>query len=295
MKRLFFFLLIILLGGCNTTSPLSTPVSPIPLPDGTVLYFPETGHSIGEPFLSFYRSNNHAALLGYPISEATTVDDWQVQYFQYGQLEIHPENEPAYFITVGWSGLLNHNNMPPQSEKPFIPHGDFAKFYAVNGNSIQFGNAISEPFLANGSLVQDFESARLIWSPSFGEAASTKLAPIGEDYLLQHHLSALLKPLPPPENATIVKSPSPPLPDDATLSIDIEQTTDENFSRVSFSFKQNGHPLVGYATQLQWDTHRAALPPTNYMGETHYLIQQKSISLDNLQIFDAENRPFSPK
>jgi uncharacterized protein YkwD len=54
-------------------------------------YFAQTGHSLAEPFLSFWRNNGDVNLFGYPISEVIWQDGMQVQWFERARMEYHPE------------------------------------------------------------------------------------------------------------------------------------------------------------------------------------------------------------
>jgi len=60
--------------------------------------FPETGMTVCDPFLSYWRANGGLAQQGYPISnpipEISTVDNkpYVVQYFERAAFEYHPEN-----------------------------------------------------------------------------------------------------------------------------------------------------------------------------------------------------------
>ena len=56
----------------------------------SVVYFPETGHSVRFGFLDFFRANGGINLLGYPISEEVKQDGITVQYFQRGGLKYLP-------------------------------------------------------------------------------------------------------------------------------------------------------------------------------------------------------------
>ena len=60
----------------------------------SVVYFPETGHSVRFGFLDFFRSTGGIKLLGYPISEEIEQDGITVQYFQRGGLKYLP-SDPA--------------------------------------------------------------------------------------------------------------------------------------------------------------------------------------------------------
>ncbi|MGA7730700.1 MAG: hypothetical protein WCD37_05455 [Chloroflexia bacterium] len=74
------------------------------------VYFPETQHSLSEPFLSYWRDNGGLAIFGYPISELfgeksdTDGKTYQVQYFQRNRFEYHPENQPPYHVLLGLLG-----------------------------------------------------------------------------------------------------------------------------------------------------------------------------------------------
>ena len=291
MKYALFFLAFLMISGCSSI-PKPTPIEPQALPPGDLLYFPETGHSVTEPFLSFYRKANHSALLGYPITEATFVDEWRVQYFQFGQLELHPENTPTYFVTVGWTGLLSHNNVPPKNRLPVNISGDFAAFYASNGDSVQFGKALAPPFIDKGQLVQDFQSARLIWSPSPGQSPAVKPAPLSESYLLKNNLDALIDAVPPSPAATIVTVNQTPVPKDAVIDLTIEPTENDAFSRVIVRMSKNNEPLTGYATSLRWEQQSINLPPTNYAGEAHLLLRHTFSPETPLNLFDSETLIF---
>ncbi len=147
----------------------------------TVSYFEETGHTVQGEFLHFFEMFGGVDSLGYPLTEEIVVDGWTVQYFTKGRLERHPENEAAYRVTVGWLGDLLHRrrppippvNIPPASDpnRRYFPEtghtvsGDFLLYFNAYGGKVRFGWPISEPFLLEGRLTQDFQSARFFWTP----------------------------------------------------------------------------------------------------------------------------------
>jgi len=213
MKRLFLAFLVFFLFGCTqqTTSP--SLVGQKGLPEAEFLYFSETGHSVLPPFLSYYQQHNGLQRLGYPITEALDHEGWRVQYFQYGRLEVHPENQPDYFITVGWLGELSHRTQPPiprpqGSQSRYFPDsghslsGDFLRYFEANGDTVQFGRPISEAFLCDGYICQDFQSARFIWRPQLPSSDRVQLESLGELYFQNSDLpSSLLSPVPPPRES----------------------------------------------------------------------------------------------
>ncbi len=144
-------------------------------------YFIETGHTVRGDFWLFFNTYGGVEGLGYPLTEEIEVDGWTVQYFEKGRLERHPENQPAYRITVGWLGDLLQRRRPPlpaglipRADDPnrrYFPEtghtlsGDFLHYFEAHGGTVRFGLPISEPFLEQGRLTQDFQSARFFWVP----------------------------------------------------------------------------------------------------------------------------------
>ena len=76
------------------------------------LYFASTGHSLSDRFLSYWQTHQGALLLGAPISEVDletngdgTGHVYQVQWFENGRLEYHPEQEyTRYQVQLGLVG-----------------------------------------------------------------------------------------------------------------------------------------------------------------------------------------------
>ena len=189
----FFCLLVvsIFLIGCSEQE------EPVPTSGKSERYFEETGISVKGEFLPFFEKYGGVQSLGNPISEEMTVNGWRVQYFENGRLESHPENHPAYRVTVGWLGdLLNrrHPPIPPETiplagednsryfaETGHTLSGDFLRYFDTHGGSVRFGLPISEPFLEQGQLVQDLQSARFYWDIEVDGAVT--LEPIGRTHL----------------------------------------------------------------------------------------------------------------
>jgi hypothetical protein len=167
--------LLFLLAAC---SPAPAPMSHNP---AAAQLFPETGHTVKGEFLQFFERYGGVESLGYPLSAEIVVAGWRVQYFEKGRLEYHPENEPAYRLTVGWLGDLLQRRRPPipaaSIPAAHLPgrryyrqtghtlSGDFLTYFDGHGGSVRFGLPISEPFLWQDRLTQDFQSARFFWAP----------------------------------------------------------------------------------------------------------------------------------
>ncbi|MBI1882414.1 MAG: hypothetical protein HYR94_29930 [Chloroflexi bacterium] len=174
-------------------------------------YFAETGYTVQGDFWRFFNIYGGVESLGYPLTEEMTVDGWVMQYFEKGRLERHPENEPAYLITVGWLGDLLQRRRPPiptemipragdpnQRYFPETGHtlsGDFLRYFEAHGGSVRFGLPISEPFLLEGRLTQDFQSARFFWIPE--AEPPVMLEEIGRMHLEVSGMERNLKTIPP--------------------------------------------------------------------------------------------------
>ncbi len=94
-------------------------------------FFPETGQSVCEPFLSYWRANGlefdgrrgkseaeSLALFGLPLSGliTETLSDgkqYQVQWFERARFELHPENTPPYNVQLGLLANELRNDIMP--------------------------------------------------------------------------------------------------------------------------------------------------------------------------------------
>ncbi|NJN19477.1 MAG: hypothetical protein HC822_26150 [Oscillochloris sp.] len=92
-----------------------------------LVYFVETGHGLGEPFLSYWRTNGGLDMFGYPISDAfeETLPGGErllVQYFERARFEYHPDAiDPAWQVQLGRLGAAIYNQEPRPSDVPPAP------------------------------------------------------------------------------------------------------------------------------------------------------------------------------
>lgn len=68
------------------------------------VYFPQTGHSLGGGFKTFWESRGGVAAFGYPISEEFQENGQTVQYFERARFEYHPSAPPDRQVTLGQLG-----------------------------------------------------------------------------------------------------------------------------------------------------------------------------------------------
>jgi hypothetical protein len=77
-----------------------------------LLYFPQTGHAIGQQLQAYWQTHGGIPVFGYPLSEAfdekspTDGKTYLVQYFERNRLEYHPENQGTQFeVLLGLLGV----------------------------------------------------------------------------------------------------------------------------------------------------------------------------------------------
>jgi hypothetical protein len=82
------------------------PVGPPAAAEDAQWYFRETGHTIGQPFRSFWRARGGLALFGLPIGEPVQENGMLVQYFERERMELHPELVGTrYEVQLGHLGV----------------------------------------------------------------------------------------------------------------------------------------------------------------------------------------------
>ncbi|MDQ5826476.1 MAG: CAP domain-containing protein [Chloroflexota bacterium] len=157
-----------------------------------LMYFNETGHSLGGAFLSFWKANGGVRVLGFPITEPIQEGGWTVQYFERARMEYHPEKAKQGFgvelsllgrdyLWSGGAGLTTQ--APPQAPAP-APAPQAA---ALNGLEQELLNHINgartgaglAPVAADGqvSSLSKHRSNDMVHKGYFSHAA-----PGGDDY-----------------------------------------------------------------------------------------------------------------
>ncbi len=158
-----------------------------PQPDPSMVYFPQTRHSLGGDFLRYWQSHGALSIFGYPLSEPFTERGYTVQYFERNRFELHPENQPPYNVLLGRLGAdtIAGRTFAPVSpfesgpDHRFFPETGhsanfaFLGYWNRNGGLVQFGYPLSEEIrevnLSDGKeyTVQYFERARFEYHPEY--------------------------------------------------------------------------------------------------------------------------------
>ena len=188
MKRWLAGLMVVALAA------LIVPIARVGAAAPDMVFFPQTGHQVGAPFLKYWRAHGGLAVYGYPITEAMQEksdldgNTYTVQYFERARLESHPENAAPWDVILGQLGRNNAQKVlfqsamnPIAADKapagakyfPETQHSvgnAFLSYYNAHGALDQFGYPLSEEFqekAADGKTytVQYFERNRFEYHP----------------------------------------------------------------------------------------------------------------------------------
>jgi hypothetical protein len=78
------------------------PLAASPAPDRR--FFPETGHSLGGAFRTYWEARGGLAVFGLPITEEIQENGRTVQWFERARFEFHPEAPPDQQVQLGQIG-----------------------------------------------------------------------------------------------------------------------------------------------------------------------------------------------
>jgi hypothetical protein len=191
--------------------PDRAPTHPRPAPPDEgprVRYFPQTGHTLRDPFLRYWEQHGGLAMFGYPKTTVFAVQGRKVQYFERARFEYWPEHIGTQWeVQLGLLGRYEtrHRTFEPQpppdnndnnNNRVYYPQtqqylgGAFRRYWENNGGLDIFGYPISPEFEevnpADGQtyVVQYFERARFEWHPEHeGTPHEVQLGLLGNQVL----------------------------------------------------------------------------------------------------------------
>jgi hypothetical protein len=148
-------------------------------------YFPETRHSLCEPFLSYWQNNGGLERFGYPVSEPMqeTIEGWSgtVQYFERRRMEHHTEFAGTpYEVLLGRLGADIMQMAPPE-----LCTREVTVNLRASVAALPFRDRIGCPtewYQHVPAAVQNFERGTMIW------------VDLGEDGRYIHVISPELNP-----------------------------------------------------------------------------------------------------
>ena len=120
--------------------------------------FPETGHTVSDPFLSYWRANGGLPQFGYPISDVQTETSaldgkpYTVQYFERAVFELHPENAPPYNVLPGQLGTFRYHALYPAGAPDQQPDAQNTRYFAETQHSL--GGVFRTYWEQHGGLAQ---------------------------------------------------------------------------------------------------------------------------------------------
>ena len=241
MKRWLAGLVIVALAA------LMVPIARVGAAAPDVVFFSQTGHQVGAPFLKYWRAHGGLAVYGYPITEAmqekSDLDGqtYTVQYFERARLESHPENAAPWDVILGQLGRNNAQKvllqpaMNPITEDktpagakyfPETQHAvgnAFLSYYSAHGALDQFGYPLSEEFqekATDGKMytVQYFERNRFEYHPENAAPYNVLLGLLGAQMAQEKKLpmAAIAQPANVPTYDEALFATPTPIPPTAT-------------------------------------------------------------------------------
>lgn len=189
--------------------PELLPTAPVSAPGDVgdrVRYFPETGHTLRDPFLHYWEEHGGLAMFGFPKTEVFYVAGRAVQYFERARFEYWPENKGTVWeVQLGLLGRYEtrDRSFAPQpapgrteSGRAYFPQTQqylvygFKEYWENNGGLSLFGYPISGEFQEVSPVdgktytVQYFERARFEWHPEHqGTPFEVQLGLLGNQVL----------------------------------------------------------------------------------------------------------------
>ena len=153
------------------------------------LWFPETGHSVCEPFKSYWETHGlfdpalstyarSLALFGLPLSERrmetnSSGDTVETQWFERARFECHPNNPPEFRVVLGLLGNEVRQNPAVPEAKPTVTCGLVAP---SNLTATALSSTVIDVAWTDNSTTEDM----FVLEYSMDEATWYPLEPLGE-------------------------------------------------------------------------------------------------------------------
>lgn len=197
-------------------------------------YFPQTNHTVKDPFLTYWNNNGGLAQQGYPITDeqpevnAADGKTYTTQYFERSRFELHPEMaDPNFRVLLGLLGreafLAKHPNGKVDASPVIVPGGP-SRFFAETGHTVsglfltywnnngglrQQGFPITESYIETNDIdgkqyiTQYFERARFEYHPEQTDPRyQVLLGLVGTEIYARKQSGGLPRPTPAPAACT---------------------------------------------------------------------------------------------
>lgn len=139
----------------------------LPYADEGCVRFPETQHTLCEPFLSYWRNNGGLPRFGYPLGEPMyeTIGNWTgtVQYFERRRMEHHTELAGTRYEVL--LGLLGRDVLSSYERLAACPTQPFPELRAGLERTLFWGamGCPTKSFAAVPAAAQNFQSGAMFW------------------------------------------------------------------------------------------------------------------------------------
>jgi hypothetical protein len=168
----------LVLAACGSSSTLTTPES-------------AEGYPVAPAFLEFYEGHDGLTVLGAAISPELVENGVQVQYFEKGRLEYHPQLPEGNQVILGNLGETLYGAspcVPPESVASGALYfsatchsvsPEFRAYFLKRGGVPFFGYPLSEMYIQDDRFVQIFERAVIVWDGRRPDGFRFSLASLG--------------------------------------------------------------------------------------------------------------------
>ena len=192
-----------------TVRVIGNPVDPVAKPTNlgdSMIFFAETGHTLGGATLRYWNKFGGLAQFGYPLTEEFTEvsesnnKEYTVQYFERARFELHPENAGTdYEVLLGLLGRSYRQLDAPAraldgqrffAETGHNLGGSFRAYWEAYGGLFIYGLPLTEEFREKSKtdgkeyVVQYFERARFEYHPENTGKSQVLLGLLGRQLLV---------------------------------------------------------------------------------------------------------------
>lgn len=178
VRKLLFLILAAALAACSNSAVPPTTESSVSVPS-----------EVSPLFRAFYTDHGGQIVIGNPISPELVENGVTVQYFQNAKFEYYPqmpEGNQVIMATLGAQFFGLKPCVPPSSVANTLYFNNchsvdpiFRDFFESYGGVAFFGYPISERYIYQDKLVQDFERATMSWDATQPIEYQFSLLPLG--------------------------------------------------------------------------------------------------------------------
>lgn len=139
-RSLFLVVALLLAAGTMASPAPRVQAAPAAAPQ-PFRYFKDTGHNIGTRIKTFYEQNGDVSIFGLPLTEVIREGDLDVQYFERAKIELHPEFDPSWYISLAQLGRAAAEGRTEPEFAP-VPEGtpdENTTYFPQTGHNLRFG------------------------------------------------------------------------------------------------------------------------------------------------------------